>query len=408
MPIRRKRTVARGAGTVASLLEAVERISPLRLAAEWDNVGLLIGDPRSPVRKVVLTIDLTEAVIGDAAATRGSETAVIAYHPPIFEPLRRVAGPDPRGALILRAARSLAAVISPHTALDAVADGVTDWLSLGVGEGALLPIEAAESLPSGESRMVVTKAPSAAVDRIRDAMSLAGAGRIGEYSRCAFEVRGTGSFEGDATSNPRVGSRERFERVEESKLEMVSSAAALPGVIAALRAAHPYEEPPIEIFSLAARPSLREGHGRVLEMTTARTTDEIGMRLARHLRVAPAAIEVIRADRPGDHRRLRLGTRSKSARANRLEHRRVGLCPGSGGSLVPRAIDLGCTLFVTGEMKHHERLEAVARGCDVILAGHTETERGFLPHYRTRLQRLAPGLAVSVAPRDAPPASRLR
>ncbi|MBM4114141.1 MAG: hypothetical protein FJ253_12355, partial [Phycisphaerae bacterium] len=89
-------------------------------------------------------------------------------------------------------------------------------------------------------------------------------------------------------------------------------------------------------------------------------------------------------------------------------HARIGLCPGSGGSLVPRAIELGCTLFVTGEMKHHERLDAAARGCSVLLAGHTETERGFLPRYRSLLAAQMRGVPIVVSSADRPPAIRNR
>lgn len=414
--------------TLADLLSAVESISPLRLAAEWDRVGLLIGDARDEVKRVLLAIDLTEPVLDEArtlhpardralaaaqarrrasaSSDHGSATAVIAYHPPIFEPLAHLRAEDPRGRIALRSARELAGVISPHTALDAVAGGVCDWLAEGVGAGALAPIEPAYHLPGGEAFLVVTKLPRDAAARVRDAMALVGAGRIGAYSRCAFEIEGHGTFEGDATTNPRVGRRGRLERVPESKLEMVSSKAALPSVLAALRAAHPYEEPPIEIVPMAARPSVREGHGRVLELLRPASTAEIAMRLSRHLRLARGSIEVV--ERAPGARGASTGHGAGTARGIRLGdlHRRIGLCPGSGGSLVARAVEMGCTLFVTGEMKHHERLEALARGCSLLLAGHTETERGYLPHYRAVLERHLAGVPVAIARSDRAPATR--
>lgn len=408
--------------TLGDLLETVESISPLRLAAEWDRTGLLIGGAPDEISRVLLAIDLTESVIDEAAAggsrrarrRAGSTiggTAVIAYHPPIFEPLASLSADDPRGRIALRAARELAGVISPHTALDAVAGGVNDWLAEGIGAGVLAPIEPAQTLPPGQSHLVCTKLPCDAVALARDAMSLAGAGRIGAYSRCAFELEGNGSFEGDAMANPRVGRRGRLERVPESKLEMVASKSALPAVLAALRAVHPYEEPPIEIVPLAPRPSIREGHGRVLELLRPARTEEIARRLARHLRIPLASIEFV--DGAGARSGGSGGAAARSrgtarGRVTRGLHARIGLCPGSGASFVPRAVELGCTLFVTGEMKHHERLDAAARDCSVLLAGHTETERGFLPRYRSRLASLLPGLPITVAGADRPPARRLR
>jgi len=415
--------------TLAELLAAVDAVSPLRLAAEWDRTGVLVGDGADAIDRVLLTIDLTDAVIDEARAPgqaaerrsvaarahrgqrraadhEGAATAVVAYHPPIFEPLANLRADEPRARIALRAARELAGVVSPHTALDAVAGGVNDWLAEGVGAGALAPIEAALVLPAGEAFLVCTKLPRDAFVRVGEAMSMVGAGRIGRYSRCAFEIEGHGTFEGDASTSPRVGRRERFERVEESKLEMVSSKAALPSVLAALRAAHPYEAPPIEVIALAARPGIREGHGRVLELLRPVNTAEIASRLARHLRLRRGSIEVVEraSGASGAASARSVGAGDRASRGDR--HQRIGLCPGSGGSLVSRAVEMGCTLFVTGEMKHHERLEAQSRGCSLLLAGHTETERGFLPRYRAMLAKLLPAVPIALSRRDRPPASR--
>lgn len=392
--------------TVAALRAAVDRVSPFRLAASWDNVGLLLGDPASTIARVILTIDLTEAVLDEALqAPRGTRearslttpraptTAVVTYHPPIFEPIRSFSAESAHGALLLRAARGLAGVIAPHTALDAVAGGVCDWLAEGLGEGLLAPLDPTLDLPTSEACMVMTKAPRDAIDRLRDAMSLAGAGRIGAYERCSFEVHGQGTFVGAASARPAVGRTQRFERVEESKLEMVASKSVLPSVLSALRAAHPYEEPPIEVTSLAARPSVREGHGRMLALLKPVTTQVAAARVARHLGIDATSIEMIERPVP---------------RGARASHRLIGICPGSGASLLHGAIERGCTLFVTGEMKHHERLDALARGCEVLLAGHTETERGYLPRYRTQLMRALGGVPIECSRADRPPARRSR
>lgn len=109
-------------------------IAPLELAEDWDNVGMLVWPTRPrPVRKIFLTIDLTDAVLEEALATRAD--LVVAYHPPIFHPLRRLSAEDPASRVVLRLIESGTALYSPHTAADAAPGGVNDWLADGLGDG---------------------------------------------------------------------------------------------------------------------------------------------------------------------------------------------------------------------------------------------------------------------------------
>jgi dinuclear metal center YbgI/SA1388 family protein len=335
-----------------ALVAAMGRIAPLHLAAAWDNVGLLIGSEEWEAERILLTTDLTAAVL-DEAQQRGCE-AIVAYHPPIFAPLKRLTDAPP-GRIALGAAAARIAVYSPHTALDAAPGGLCDWLAQGLGAGRVIALEPALELPETEQAKLVTFCPRDSVAAIRDALARAGCGRIGDYEQCSFELHGHGTFYGGETTNPAVGQSGTLERVEEARFEMVCSRRALPAALRALRQAHPYEEPPIEIHALLERPRADAGQGRVVELDAAidlatavrRTKDLLGLD---QLRVAAAAP----APRP---------------------IRAIGLCPGAGGELVPPAIAAGCTLFVTGEMRHHDVLAACERGCAVLLAGHTNTER---------------------------------
>ena len=380
---------------VRDLVDAVDRISPLRLAASWDNVGLLLGDQEGPLRRALVTIDLTGPVLAEALDRQVD--AVVAYHPPLFHPLKRLVASDPRQAILLDAARAGLALISPHTALDAAAGGMTDWLAEGAGEGTLEPIEPASHRPAGEAFMVVTKCPPAAVNRIRTSMALAGAGRIGEYAECAFELSGRGAFRPGPAAMPHVGRRGVLERAEESRLEMVCAEAVLGPVLAALRAAHPYEEPPIEVTSLAPRPSLSEGQGRILRLLRPATTEALLRRMTSHLGVR--RMQVVRPTPAAPPARGAART-SRSAR-----HSAIGLCPGAAAGFIAAAAARGCTLFLTGEARHHEQLEAAALGCTLLLAGHTETERGYLDRYLRRLSEALPGVRFLRSRADSPPAA---
>lgn len=115
---------------VSDLVLAMERIAPVALAESWDNVGLLVGDPKAPLHRVLLTVDLLPEVIDEAA--QAGANAVVAYHPPIFRAQKTFLADD----LAYQAARAGISVYSPHTALDVAPGGTNDCLmdALGVQE----------------------------------------------------------------------------------------------------------------------------------------------------------------------------------------------------------------------------------------------------------------------------------
>ncbi len=367
----------------SDLLRALDHIAPRSLAAEWDNVGLVLGAAAQPCSRALVAIDLTDAVLDEAIRLKSQ--AIVLYHPPIFAPLRQLNDATPRGALLLRAARAGIALLSPHTALDAADGGVNDFLCSVVGEGQSVPLEPAAATPPGQSHRVTVHVPIDHVDAVRAAMARAGAGTIGEYTHCSFEVVGSGTFMPGERARPRVGSRGALERVTECRLEKVCSAGNLPAVIAAIRASHPYEEPAFTIEALAPVPMPRAGQGRLMRLRAPMTARSILRTLASGLRLRQVEL---------------VGDPSQ-------RHAVLGLCAGSGGELIAGARTQGATLFITGELKHHDRLDASAHGTSVILCGHTETERPYLRVLARRLQRLLPGLKVTVSKADRPPARML-
>jgi dinuclear metal center YbgI/SA1388 family protein len=367
--------------TVADIVDALETIAPARYAAEWDNVGLLIGSRQWKADSLLLTIDLTEAVL-DEAIDHGTRM-VIAYHPPIFEPLRRLSAATATERISLHAAREGIAVYSPHTALDAAPGGVNDWLASALGSGDVRALSSHEQLPETEQLKIVTFCPTEAVDKLRNGLASIGAGRIGNYELCSFELAGTGTFLGREGSNPSVGRRGHLERVGEVRLEMVCPRAALALAVTTLRQFHPYEEPPIEVYALQPRPLRGIGAGRRIVLDQKLSLKSVIQRLKSHLGVK------------------QLGVALGSGASGRYGI--VGLCAGAGGSLLPAAIEQGCELFITGELRHHDVLAAQGRGCTVVVAGHTNTERGYLPGYRKRIAELLEGVTIHLARRDADP-----
>ena len=375
---------------LANLISAIETIAPLDYAEPWDKVGLLAGDAQRTLNGPVLfTIDLTERVLAEACAAKAS--AIVAYHPPIWEPLKRLTAATARERVLLRALESGIGIYSPHTALDAAPGGLTDWLCEGLSGGTENKIAGdCRSLkphaPHSREVKIVTFVPMADVDKVRSALATAGAGIIGSSSLCSFESSGTGTFLGNDASNPAVGTSGAFERVPEMRLEMVCSARALPLALETLRQFHPYEEPAADIYPLDAKPRRSAGGGRRLHLDRPATLRQLGERLRKFLGRARVQIASV-----GGHEDL---DRAVST---------IGAVPGAGSSLLETAIAEKCEVFVTGEMKHHDVVASLQAGVNVILAGHTNTERGYLPRLASRLEAELPGLRTIVSVEDRDP-----
>ncbi|RMH70399.1 MAG: Nif3-like dinuclear metal center hexameric protein, partial [Bacteroidetes bacterium] len=344
-----------------------------------DRVGLHVGDPESRITAGLLCIDLTEAVLDEAIHKRVN--LVVAYHPPIFKPLTALTTLDPKQRVIYRAAKHGIAIYSPHTALDAAPGGVNDWLASGLGDGQVQPIK--RSAPAeGSGFKLVTFVPTASVDRVREAVCRAGAGRIGDYELCTFTSEGVGTFRGGAGTNPVIGRPGRLEQVGRRRKEVVVPRSKLSEVVSALRASHPYEEPAFDVYPLQPVADTDTGQGRVVTLDRPIALSTLVRRIKAHLKAK--TLEV--------------------ADAGSRRIRRVGLCAGAGGSLLDEAGPIDA--FFTGEMRHHDVLAAVNRGISVVLAGHTQTERPYLPVYRRRLEK-ATGRAIqwAVSRADKAPSS---
>lgn len=366
---------------VEDVAAALESIAPISYAADWDNVGLLVGSMQWSASPLLLTVDLTPAVLGEARDAGAK--MIVAYHPAIFEPLSRLTDTTARQRIALEAARSGTAVYSPHTALDGAPGGLNDWIAEGLGRGDVRAIRAHETLPDTEQFKLVTFCPKDAADRLRSTLASIGAGRIGDYELCSFEIRGTGTFFGTEGTSPQVGQKGSLERVDEVRLEMVCPAASLALAVTTLRQFHPYEEPPIEIYQLQPRPRRDAGEGRRVVLDKQATLAELVERIKDRL-----GVEQLRVA-PGDDAPRR--------------YRTLAVQAGAGGALRQAACADGCQLFLTGEMRHHDVLAAQADGCTVILAGHTNTERGYLKVLKKKLRAALPDLTVSISRRDGDP-----
>jgi len=364
---------------LSELLTVFSEIAPESLAEPWDKVGLHAGSLGQDVMRGLLCIDLTERVI-DEAISRGCQL-IVAYHPPIFQPLQRLTAEGPWSQTrMVRCVREGLAVYSPHTALDAVRGGMNDWLCEGLGDGDIRPID-----PAGARRdeyKVVVFVPVDNEAAVRQAMADAGAGWIGNYRECSFSAVGEGGFRPIEGANPTIGKVGQREMVAERRMEMIVSGRYLGAVVTALRQAHPYEEPAFDLFKLEPEPvpaEQQQGAGRLLAL--------------RQSIDARTLADRVKA-------RLGVGHVKLAAPAGSGPVRTVAVCVGAGGKLFE---SVQADAYVTGEMQHHQALDLAQRGRAVVLAGHTNTERPYLPVYREKLLAAGAGIDWFVSEADRAP-----
>jgi dinuclear metal center YbgI/SA1388 family protein len=366
------------------VVTVLEQMAPLAYAEDWDNVGLLAGDPQQRVKRVLLTIDLTAAVLAEAQKFQAD--LVLAYHPPIWDALKRVVAGQGASPLLHEIIRSNIAVYSFHTALDSAPGGVNDMLAEVVGIVDPQPLRVPEARESKTCKLVVF-VPEDNLEQVSEAVFAAGAGHIGamgQYSRCSFRGAGTGTFQCGPGTNPTIGKPGSFEQVPEVRFETVVAKRDLPAVLTAMQAAHCYEEPAFDILpmlEMAENEDARVGLGRYGRVKPAVTVPQMIDRIKTALKVPVAG--VIGPKRGTVHR--------------------AAVGAGSCGSLLREVIQQECDFYLTGELRHHDALQLQAAGITTVCVSHSNSERPILKTLSGRLRKQCPELACKTARTDRDP-----
>lgn len=372
--------VPTGAVTLAEFRDAMELIAPTHLAEKWDNVGLLSGHRSSLIKKVLLTIDITQAV-HDEAIAKGVDL-VLTYHPPIFKPIKhlRIDGDDAPALAVALASYGIW-TYAPHTALDTVENGTNDILAARVGATVTGSFSHYPAL--GEYLKLVCFIPESHVEQVADAVFDAGAGHIGKkarYSRCSFRNPGTGTFQGDDSTNPAVGKAGVFEKVPEIRFETILPLERAGDVINALRSAHPYEEPAFDLLRMETPPE-QVGLGRYAELSRPEKLADFAKRCAKELAVG--AVQIV----------------GKPTRPIRT----LALVAGSAGKLPLEQARKPYDCVLTGELKHHDMLAYAAANIACVCLGHSASERPILPELARRLRAQLPTIQPILSRADKDP-----
>ena len=324
---------------LADVIAVLDEAYPPELAHDWDSVGLVCGDPDDVIDSVTVAVDATDAVV-DTVAPRG---LLLAHHPLLLRGVDTVAASTPKGALIHRLIRGGGALFTAHTNADAASPGVSDALAEVLGLTVDAVLDPASGGPALDKWVIFVPPENSEV--LRRALFTAGAGTIGDYSQCSWSVTGAGQFLPGLGASPAIGSPGRVERVAEDRVEVIAPARLRGRVQTAMRAAHPYEEPAFDVFSLASLPA-GVGIGRIGTLAAPQRFADF---VARVNSVLPQTTWGVRA--AGDPN---------------AEVVRIAVSGGSGDSLLAAARAAGVQAYVTADLRHHPADEH-RRGSDVGL-----------------------------------------
>jgi dinuclear metal center YbgI/SA1388 family protein len=356
---------------LADVIDVLERAYPVRLAEDWDSVGLVCGDPAEPVRSVLCCVDVTDAVVDLAVA--GQVDLIVAHHPLLLRGVDTVGTHTSKGRLIHRLIRNGCALYTAHTNADSAKPGVSDALADLLGLTELRPLAPKSAAAMDKWAVFV---PSADAVAVREAMFAAGAGEIGEYSHCCWSTSGTGQFLPGAGASPAVGDSGELTQVAEERVEMVAHASLREAVREALLAAHPYEEPAFDLLELAPGTN-GEGLGRIGVLAEPVTLGAFTKAVAEAL---PVSMSGVRA----------AGDPEQSIRT-------VAVCGGAGDSLLGVARAAGADAYVTGDLRHHPVDEHLRGGGPALIdAGHWSTEFPWCEQVVELLGVELPGLSATV------------
>lgn len=323
------------------IVQLFEQFAPKKYALEGDKIGLQVGSLNKPVERVLVTLDVTEAVV-DEAVEKGVQF-IISHHPLIYRPLQKIDTESAAGRTVEKLIKHDIAVYSAHTNLDVARGGVNDLLAEALG---LTNIEVLVPTYEEPLKKLVVFVPEENAKEVKQAMGDAGAGAIGNYTHCAFSAPGIGQFLPGGNTNPYIGERGKLEEVREIRVETIVPEGIEKKVISAMLKAHPYEEVAYDLYPLENK-NEPLGLGRIGEISKMSLKE-----FAEHVK---KALDIPSVRVVGDLN---------------AEIRKVALLGGDGNKYFMSAKFRGADVYVTGDIYYHTAHDALMAGLNMVDPGH--------------------------------------
>ncbi|WP_138493252.1 Nif3-like dinuclear metal center hexameric protein [Paenibacillus pinistramenti] len=325
-----------------TVIQLMEQLAPKHVAMEGDKIGLQLGTLQKEIKQVLVALDVNMEVVEEAI--RIGADLIIAHHAIIFRPLAQLQTDTPAGRLYEKLIKHDIAVYIAHTNLDVTEGGMNDWMAEALG------IESSDSLEDVHTDKLfklVVFVPKDHHQKVLDAVLNAGAGHIGNYSHCSFNIEGYGTFVPGEGSDPFLGQQGKMERAEEIRLETIVPNSLRSKVIQAMLKNHPYEEVAYDLYPMDLK-GRTFGLGRVGKLKEPTALGEFAERVKKELDV-PFVRVVGELDKPV---------------------RKAAVIGGSGGKYWRSAQFRGADVLVTGDVDYHTAQDALAAGVAFIDPGH--------------------------------------
>lgn len=324
------------------IIQQLNSWAPASLAYDWDPIGLQVGSYHDKTANILVTLDVFEEVVDEAIEQEAN--LIIAHHPLLFKPLQSIDFSTPKGKIIRKLIQHNITVHAMHTNLDITEDGVNDMLSEKLQLTNVKPF-----VPFSKEKLykLIVFVPTNYVDDVRNALSEAGAGHIGNYSHCTYQTKGQGTFKPLEGTNPFIGEQGALEIVDEYRLETIVPEKVLGNVLQAMEASHPYEEVAYDLYPLAQN-GKQYGLGRIGQLKS-----EVTLRQFVKTVKDTFQLQGLRVIGQLDDTILRIAV--------------VG---GSGEKFIEQAKKANVDLYITGDLTFHQAQDAEQMGLNVIDAGH--------------------------------------
>ena len=349
---------------INEIISYLETIANTSLQEEYDNAGLITGNTSWDCTGVICTLDATEDVVNEAIEKKCN--LIVAHHPIVFKGLKKINGKNYVEKTIIAAIKNDIAIYAIHTNLDNVKHGVNGRIAQ------MLELENCKMLSEKDGTLykLFTFVPVDHAAKVRNAIFAAGGGQISNYSECSFNAEGVGTFKGGKGTNPFVGEPGKQHQEKEIKIEIIFPTYLERKIMAALIAAHPYEEVAYDIIQLS-NSNRTIGSGMIGELPNPVEEKQFLKNLMELFRV-PVVRHTRFTGRPV---------------------KKVAVCGGAGSFLISKALAAEADVYITADVKYHEFFDANDR---LLIAdvGHYESEQFTINLLQEVLEQKFPTFAV--------------